>query len=63
MRRQVRLSSVDAPERRQMYGDDAHQFTERLTMEKIVNVAIHDIDKYGRTVAAVTLPDGLDLAP
>jgi micrococcal nuclease len=62
IRRQIRLSSVDAPELAQEYGEAAQEFTEALTAEQQITLTVHETDKYGRTVAGVTLPDGRDLA-
>jgi endonuclease YncB( thermonuclease family) len=60
--RRIRLSSVDAPERQQSYGEHSQSFTERLTLGRQVILDIQDYDRYGRIVARILLPDGRDLA-
>jgi micrococcal nuclease len=44
-----------APERRQAFGSKAKQATSRLTFRKIAEVEPVDQDRYGRTVALVTV--------
>jgi endonuclease YncB( thermonuclease family) len=58
----VRLHGVDAPERGQTFGTQAKQFVAALTFGKTVTVLRRGIDRYGRTIGDVTLPDGRDLA-
>ena len=58
----IRLSSVDAPEKDQPYGDEATRVTAQLVLERDATIDVVDIDRYGRTVARVSLPDGRDLA-
>ncbi len=63
---QIRLDAVDAPETAhpehgkegQPYGDEAAAFVRGLVTGKIVTVRIKEVDKYGRFVGWVTLPDG-----
>ena len=57
----VRLYGIDCPERKQPFGTRARQFTGSLAHEKTVAVTVKDIDRYGRTVGVVTLPDGKNL--
>ena len=54
----IRLYGIDCPEKRQAWGNRATQATKRLCVGKMVDVQKIDIDRYGRTVAIVTLPDG-----
>jgi len=58
----VRLHGVDCPEAKQAYGTRAKQLASSLAFGKVVEVQVHDTDKYGRTVARIVLPDGRDLA-
>ena len=53
----VRLSGIDCPESRQAFGTKARQFTSGLAFGRIVKVTIVSVDRYGRTVGQVTLPD------
>jgi endonuclease YncB( thermonuclease family) len=57
----IRLSEVDCPERGQPFGTRARQFTGSKTFEREVTVKLRDVDRYGRTVAEIRLPDGRSL--
>ncbi len=57
----VRLSKVDAPEKRQAFGQRAKQFTSSLSYNKVVTLKEHGKDRYGRVLADVLLPDGRSL--
>ncbi len=50
----IRLSSIDAPELGQPYGEGAKQALSRLVFGKTVEVEPETTDRYGRTVAVVT---------
>lgn len=53
----VRLASIDGPELGQPFGSKAKEFCSSLAFGKTVSIRAVDIDRYGRTVAWVTLPD------
>lgn len=55
---QIRLYGIDAPEKRQAFGRRAKQAASALAFRKTVEVRDMDRDRYGRTVAVVTLPSG-----
>ena len=57
----VRLYGVDAPEKAQAFGTKARQFTGDLVFQQTVTVAIRSMDRYGRLVGEVLLPDGRSL--
>ncbi len=57
----VRLHGVDAPESNQPYGDEAEEVVRRLAHDKTVEVEVVDVDRYGRAVGRVILPDGGEL--
>src|SRR5258707_4198312 len=57
----VRLWGIDAPEAKQPWGTRAKEFTGDLAFGKTVNVRVRDVDRYGRTVAEIILPDGRNL--
>ena len=57
----IRLSGIDCPEKRQAYGNKAKQFTSEMVFGKTVTIQDHGVDKYGRTLGDVILPDGLSL--
>lgn len=54
----VRLLGVDAPEKRQAYGDRARQFTADLAFDRTVTVRTSGRDRNGRLLGEVVLPDG-----
>ena len=54
----VRLNGIDCPERGQPFGDRAKRRASKLAFGKDVTVRPFGTDRYGRTIADVTLPDG-----
>lgn len=58
----IRLHGIDAPEKGQAFGTPAKQFTAGLAFGKTVVVHVRDLDRYGRTVGDVRLPDGRNLS-
>ena len=54
----IRLHGIDCPEKAQPFGTKAKQFTSAMVFGKAVTVQVIDMDRYGRTVADVILPDG-----
>lgn len=57
----VRLLGIDAPEKKQAFGNRAKQYASELAFGKIVTVNVSDRDRYGRSVGEVILPDGRSL--
>jgi len=57
----VRLAEIDSPELSQAYGREAKGYTYSRAFGRSVRVEQTDIDRYGRTVATVYLPDGTSL--
>ena len=53
----VRLSGIDAPERRQAYGERARQHLAGLAHGRTVLVVTGTRDRYGRLIARVLLPE------
>jgi endonuclease YncB( thermonuclease family) len=51
----IRLYGIDCPEKRQAFGSKAKQATSLLTFRKVAKVEAVDRDRYGRTVALVTV--------
>lgn len=49
----IRLDQVDAPEKRQAFGDRARQSLAGLVFHQPVRVETHGRDRYGRTIATV----------
>ena len=58
----VRLLGVDAPEKRQAYGDRARRFTAELAFDRTVTVRTGGRDRNGRLLGEVVLPDGRSLS-
>src|SRR5688500_8350746 len=56
----IRLAGIDAPERKQDFGNAARRHLSRLVHGKPVTVEGRKIDRYGRRVAKV-LTDGFDV--
>lgn len=54
----IRLNGIDCPESHQGYGQKAKEFTSEAVFGKNVTVKDFGLDKYGRTLGEVTLPDG-----
>jgi endonuclease YncB( thermonuclease family) len=57
----VRLLGVDAPEKRQAYGDRARRFTANLAFDRTVTVRTSGRDRNGRLLGEVVLSDGRSL--
>lgn len=58
----VRLADIDAPEKKQLYGDKARAALQRLIANRLVRVVVIDTDQYGRKVVRVyRQPDQLDV--
>jgi micrococcal nuclease len=57
----IRLWGIDAPEKKQAFGTRAKQFTADLAFGKTVSIKPMDVDRWGRVVAEVILPDGRTL--
>src|SRR4051812_48033433 len=53
----IRLHGVDAPESAQPFGSRSKQSASDLAFGKTVTIQPRDVDRYGRTVAVVILPD------
>ena len=57
----VHLSGIDCPEKGQAYGNKAKHAASQLVFGKEVTLLTHGLDKYGRTLADVLLPDGTNV--
>ena len=55
----IRLHGIDAPEKRQAFGEKAKQHLSSLVFGKDVVVKVQDTDRYGRVVGKV-FADGAD---
>jgi micrococcal nuclease len=60
-KKRVRILGVDAPELKQPFGTQARDALEARLSEKTVTLNTFGHDNYGRVLAQVLLPDGVDL--
>lgn len=51
----IRLSGIDAPERRQAYGNVSRNYLYNIVRNRFVYAEVHDKDRYGRYVAKIIL--------
>lgn len=56
----IRLAGIDAPEKKQDFGQSAKEFLAKLIFEKKVTILATKKDRYGRTVGKILL-DGKDI--
>jgi endonuclease YncB( thermonuclease family) len=56
----VRFAFCDAPEKKQAFGSRAKQAMSELVFGRVIEMRSHAIDRYGRTVAQVSV-DGKDV--
>jgi micrococcal nuclease len=59
-RLRVRPSWIDAPESSQAFGQRSKQYLSELVFGREVELHIHGLDRYGRTLAVVMF-DGVDI--
>jgi endonuclease YncB( thermonuclease family) len=57
----IRLNGIDCPEKNQLYGNKAKQFTSNRALNTVVTVEEKEVDRDGRTIADVILADGTNL--
>jgi endonuclease YncB( thermonuclease family) len=57
----IRLHGIDTPEKAQPFATQARQFTSDLVFGQTVTVKVREVDRYGRLVGEVILPDGRSL--
>ena len=55
------MNGIDCPEKGQAYGQKAKQAASALVFGKEVTLQTYGLDKYGRTIADVILPDGTNV--
>ncbi len=56
----VRLSSIDAPEKKQAFGSRSQQHLSGLVFDKTVRVVEDGTDRYGRTIGVLHV-DGINI--
>jgi micrococcal nuclease len=57
----IRLAQIDCPEKNQPFGQAAKKYVLDVAAHKIVTVEEETVDRYGRTIGEVFLPDGANL--
>jgi len=57
----IRLAQIDCPEKNQPFSQTAKRYVLDVAAHKIVTVQVETVDRYGRTVGEVFLPDGSNL--
>lgn len=60
LQHKIRLAGIDAPEKRQPWGERARQSLGELVFERVVEVEIRKKDRYGRAIGRVRV-DGVDV--
>jgi endonuclease YncB( thermonuclease family) len=58
--RKIRLAGIDAPEKRQAWGQRAQQFLGERVFQRVVRIEVSKKDRYGREIGKVLL-DGEDI--
>jgi endonuclease YncB( thermonuclease family) len=58
----ISLHGIDCPEKGQAYGTKARQAMSNLVSGKEVTLETHGLDKHGRTIADVSLPEGINVS-
>lgn len=57
----IRLAGIDAPEKRQAFGQQSKKSLSDLVFDKQVTVETDKKDRYGRDVGKILLPTGRDV--
>ncbi len=57
----IRLAQIDCPEKGQPFGQAAKEYVLDIAALRIVTVEVETVDRYGRSVGEVFLPDGSNL--
>lgn len=58
---EIRLNGIYCPEKDQPYGAEATKYISKMVLGKEVAVKGYELDKFGRTIGDVVLPDGTDV--
>lgn len=56
----IRLTGIDAPEKKQPFGERSRQSLASMVAGQIVTIEWEDQDRYGRILGKVITPDGQD---
>ena len=58
----IRIYGIDAPEKKQAFGNKSKEYLSSLIFGKWITVDIHSSDSYGRYIAYVYSPEGKDVS-
>ncbi|MBO5563729.1 MAG: thermonuclease family protein [Bacteroidales bacterium] len=58
----IRINGIDAPEKRQAFGNKSKEFLSSLIFGKKISIDVQSKDGYGRYIAYVYSPEGKDVA-
>jgi micrococcal nuclease len=58
----IRLLGIDCPEKKQPFSEKASQLTAARSFGKVVKIQYTKLDRYGRVLGEVILPDGSSLS-
>ena len=58
----IRIFGIDAPEKKQAYGNKSKEFLSSLIFGKSISIDVQSKDRYGRYLAYVYSPEGKDVS-
>ena len=58
----IRINGIDAPEKKQAFGNKSKELLSSLIFVKRINIDVQSKDSYGRYIAYVYSPEGKDVA-
>ena len=58
----IRINGIDAPEKKQAFGNKSKELLSSLIFGKRINIDVQSKDSYGRYIAYVYSPEGKDVA-
>lgn len=58
----IRINGIDAPEKKQAFGNKSKELLSSLIFGKRINIDVQSKDGYGRYIAYVYSPEGKDVA-
>jgi micrococcal nuclease len=58
----IRIEGIDCPEAGQPFSQVARNFTRQSVFDRVVQISVVDVDRYGRLIARIRTPEGADLS-
>ena len=58
----IRIWGIDAPEKKQAFGNKSKEFLSSLIFGKTISIDVQSKDRYGRLLAYVYSPEGKDVS-